>query len=73
IGLMMNAEKTQITNFGRGFRFLGHGFLENAIFPVNVNEDKLKSALEKQKKAQNSSKKKVPNLGTQARKLRKTL
>ncbi|MBW4592497.1 MAG: group II intron reverse transcriptase/maturase [Brasilonema angustatum HA4187-MV1] len=73
MGLTMNAEKTQITNFGRGFRFLGHGFLENAIFPVNVNEEKLKSAIEKQNQSQNSSKKKVPNLGTQARKVRKIL
>ncbi|WP_414581644.1 group II intron reverse transcriptase/maturase [Scytonema sp. PCC 10023] len=71
MGLMMNAEKSQITHFGRGFRFLGHGFLENAIFPVNVDEGKLKSAIEKQNKAQNSSKKKVLNLGNQARKLRK--
>lgn len=47
IGLMMNDEKTQITNFGRGFRFLGHGFFENAIFPVDANEVSLRSALEK--------------------------
>ncbi|MEH1896952.1 MAG: reverse transcriptase domain-containing protein [Nostoc sp.] len=58
MGLMMNAEKTQITSFNRGFRFLGHGFLENAIFPIDVNSDKLKSGIEKSK-----SKKKVPTLG----------
>jgi RNA-directed DNA polymerase len=58
MGLMMNAEKTQITNFNRGFRFLGHGFLENAIFPIDVNSKKLKSGIEKSK-----SKKKVPKLG----------
>ncbi|MDF5710440.1 MAG: reverse transcriptase domain-containing protein [Nostoc sp. S4] len=56
MGLMMNAEKTQITNFNRGFRFLGHGFLEKAIFPIDVNSDKLKSAIDK-------SKKKVSTLG----------
>jgi RNA-directed DNA polymerase len=32
--LSLHSEKTQITNFERGFRFLGHGFLENAIFPL---------------------------------------
>lgn len=47
MGLMMNFEKTQITTFGRGFRFLGHGFLEDAIFPVDANEVSLKSAIEK--------------------------
>lgn len=46
MGLTMNAEKTQITNFDRGFRFLGHGFLENAIFPVNANELKLKPGIQ---------------------------
>jgi len=49
MGLMMHAEKSQVTNFGRGFRFLGHGFLEDAIFPVDANEVSLKSALEKVK------------------------
>lgn len=57
MGLMMNAEKTQITNFERGFRFLGHGFLENAIFPLDVNSEKLKAGIEKSK-----GKKKVPTL-----------
>ncbi|NER28976.1 MAG: group II intron reverse transcriptase/maturase [Symploca sp. SIO1C4] len=47
MGLMMHIEKTQITTFEHGFRFLGHGFLGNAIFPVNANEFSLKSALEK--------------------------
>jgi len=67
MGLMMHTEKTQVTNFGRGFRFLGHGFLENAIFPVDANEVSLKSALEKvkgmilgQTKGKNKSKKKSP-------------
>jgi RNA-directed DNA polymerase len=47
MGLMMHTEKTQITSFQRGFRFLGHGFLENAIFPVDVKDDKLKSGIKK--------------------------
>lgn len=47
LGLKLNAKKTQITSFSRGFRFLGHGFLDNAIFP-----------LESAKSSQNGSKKK---------------
>jgi RNA-directed DNA polymerase len=66
MGLMMHTEKTQITNFDRGFRFLGHGFLENAIFPVNVNDEKLKSAIEKLEK--NQGKKKVSKLGQRKKK-----
>ncbi len=54
MGLTVNIEKTQITNFERGFRFLGHGFLENAIFPVDSNKDKLKSGFKT-----NTAKKKV--------------
>ncbi len=34
IALELHPRKTQITCFERGFRFLGHGFLENAIFPL---------------------------------------
>ncbi len=62
MGLTINTEKTQITNFERGFRFLGHGFLENAIFPVDANKVKLKSGIEDKqakKQSKNSSKKKV--------------
>jgi RNA-directed DNA polymerase len=47
IGLEMHQEKTHITNFGQGFRFLGHGFLENAIFPVDASDVSLKTALAK--------------------------
>ena len=46
MGLEINTEKTQITSFERGFRFLGHGFLEDAIFPVDTNQAKLKSGIE---------------------------
>jgi len=69
MGLMMHSEKTQVTNFARGFRFLGHGFLDNAIFPVDANDVSLKSALEKlkgiilgQTKGRNKGKKKVLTL-----------
>ncbi|NJO60349.1 MAG: CRISPR-associated endonuclease Cas1 [Richelia sp. RM2_1_2] len=59
MGLTINDEKTQVTSFERGFRFLGHGFLENAIFPVDTNTVKLKSAIEnQQKEARKFSKKK---------------
>ena len=54
MGLTVNIEKTQITSFERGFRFLGHGFLENAIFPVDSNQNKLKSGFKT-----NTAKKKV--------------
>ena len=71
IGLMLNTEKSQITNFEHGFRFLGHGFLDNAIFPVDANEVSLKSAIDKikglllgQRKGKNKGKKKSPNAVT---------
>ncbi len=57
MGLMINLEKTQVTNFERGFCFLGHGFLDNAIFPVDTQQLKLKSDTNKQPK-ENQRKKK---------------
>ncbi|MBE9127495.1 MULTISPECIES: group II intron reverse transcriptase/maturase [unclassified Coleofasciculus] len=66
MGLMLHPGKTQITHFERGFRFLGHGFFENAIFPVDANDVSLRSALGKikgiiqgLKKGKNKGKKKV--------------
>ena len=47
MGLMLHIEKSEITNFESGLRFLGHGFLGDAIFPVDANEVSLKSALSK--------------------------
>ncbi|AFZ11549.1 RNA-directed DNA polymerase (Reverse transcriptase) [Crinalium epipsammum PCC 9333] len=44
--LTLHPEKTQITNFERGFRFLGHGFLENAIFPVESSKTVSASGVE---------------------------
>lgn len=58
IGLSVNEEKTQITHFERGFRFLGHGFLDSAIFPLESNKKKLKSGIKKQS-VNNSGKKKL--------------
>ncbi|HAG81711.1 MAG TPA: group II intron reverse transcriptase/maturase [Cyanobacteria bacterium UBA12227] len=47
MGLMLHTEKTQVTTFERGFRFLGHGFLDKAIFPVDATDVSLKSAIER--------------------------
>ena len=44
IGLTLHPEKTQITNFDRGFRFLGHGFLETAIFPLESSKTQQQAA-----------------------------
>jgi len=41
LDLTLHVEKTQISTFERGFRFLGHGFLQNAIFPVDSNNEEL--------------------------------
>lgn len=35
IALELHPQKTRITNFDGGFCFLGHGFIERAIFPVD--------------------------------------
>jgi RNA-directed DNA polymerase len=56
IGLNFHAEKTQITNFKRGFRFLGHGFLDQAIFPLESSKKRVKTAEKSQK---STSKKKA--------------
>jgi CRISP-associated protein Cas1 len=33
--LTLHDRKTQVTTFERGFRFLGHGFLGEAVFPID--------------------------------------
>lgn len=38
--LELHQQKSQITNFDYGFRFLGHGFLQNAIFPLEDKPEK---------------------------------
>ena len=45
--LTIHQDKTQITNFERGFRFLGHGFLENAIFPIDKEKSQTKNSAKK--------------------------
>lgn len=47
LGLALHPDKTQITNFDRGFRFLGHGFLESAIFPLESPKNLVKSGAKK--------------------------
>lgn len=49
IGLALHPDKTQITNFDRGFRFLGHGFLESAIFPLESPKNLGKSGAKESK------------------------
>jgi RNA-directed DNA polymerase len=39
LDLKLHQTKTKITNFTRGFRFLGHGFLDTAIFPLESPQD----------------------------------
>ena len=48
--LAIHPDKTQITNFERGFTFLGHGFLDNAIFPVDKPKEKSQSPQNSKKK-----------------------
>ena len=38
--LILHPDKTFLTNFQEGFRFLGHGFIENGIFPIKSNTGK---------------------------------
>ena len=52
LNLAIHPDKTQITNFERGFTFLGHGFLNNAIFPIDKPKQKLQSPRNNRKKAQ---------------------
>ena len=50
LNLAIHQGKTQITNFERGFTFLGHGFLDNAIFPVDKPKPKSQSQQNSKKK-----------------------
>jgi CRISPR-associated protein Cas1 len=40
MGLQLNPDKTQITNFDRGFRFLGHTFVGDLMLPVTRERDR---------------------------------
>jgi CRISPR-associated protein Cas1 len=50
LNLAIHPDKTQITNFERGFTFLGHGFLGDAIFPVDKPKQKSQSLTNPKKK-----------------------
>lgn len=56
--LSIHQDKTQITNFDRGFRFLGHGFLENAIFPLDKEKSQSKSSAKKKVQTKRKNRKK---------------
>jgi CRISP-associated protein Cas1 len=47
LNLELHQRKTQIINFDRGFRFLGHGFLGAAIFPVDEVHPKREKGVKK--------------------------
>ncbi|MDY6806012.1 MAG: reverse transcriptase domain-containing protein [Cyanobacteriota bacterium] len=49
MGLSLHPEKTLITNFKEGFSFLGHGFLDEAIFPLEGDVAKSKKRKGKKK------------------------
>ena len=53
IALQLHPQKTRITNFDRGFCFLGHGFIERGIIPIDKPKQKKKS---KKKLATHTSK-----------------
>ena len=53
ISLQLHPQKTRITNFDRGFCFLGHGFIERGIIPIDKPKQKKKS---KKKLATHTSK-----------------
>ena len=50
LNLAIHTDKTRITNFNQGFRFLGHGFLEDAIFPLDSPKQKSQSQRNSKKK-----------------------
>ncbi len=45
IGLQLHPDKTQITNFDKGFRFLGHAFVGDLMLPVTKEKDDAKQAV----------------------------
>jgi CRISP-associated protein Cas1 len=45
IGLQLHPDKTQITNFDKGFRFLGHAFVGDLMLPVRKEKDDAKQAV----------------------------
>jgi RNA-directed DNA polymerase len=61
LNLAIHPDKTQITNFERGFTFLGHGFLGEAIFPVDKPKKRLGDEETERLRDKEISKKKVQN------------
>ena len=55
LGLKLHEEKSRITHFDKGFKFLGHGFLYRSIFPI---DDDSKSRKNQRKKKCSWSRKK---------------
>lgn len=47
LNLELHQKKTQIITFDRGFRFLGHGFLGAAIFPIDEVSPKREKGVKK--------------------------
>lgn len=54
LNLAIHTDKTQITSFDLGFRFLGHGFVGDGIVPLDSPKQKSRS------QAKHNRKKKVP-------------
>ena len=50
LNLNIHTDKTIITSFHQGFRFLGHGFLDDAIFPVDKPKQKTQKQRNRKKK-----------------------
>lgn len=51
INLTIHQNKTQITNFDHGFRFLGHGFIGDGIVPLETTKQKSQPKFQGKKKA----------------------
>lgn len=50
LNLAIHTHKTQITNFDKGFRFLGHGFIGDGIVPLDSPKQKSQSQHDRKKK-----------------------
>lgn len=50
LNLAIHTNKTRITNFEQGFRFLGHGFVGDGIVPLNSPKQKSQSQRNSKKK-----------------------
>ena len=59
--LTLHPEKSLITSFKEGFRFLGHGFLEDAIFPLESPKSAKKGGKKKRRQQTSHRKNKKRN------------